>query len=278
MVATIPKISEPELFVGFVAPIGTDLGECVAEFRKMFKRFEYDVVELKVTDVFKPLSRLFTPEKPLVPKPLSKCYNLTSPLAIFYAINLVTTRILTATVIGRIVKRRLRSNLSEQLRRFSKTVYLIHQLRRKEEIDLCRAVYGKLFFQISVYSRRGARVEFLARKFAESDNSTDINSFRSIAEQIVTKDENEADEDHGQRVSKIFHDADFILNIDLQNPTPAEQIEKFWHVYLEATKFRQIRWNTVCSSQRRPHCELWTYSASWSCYIFSIGRNHLHGF
>ena len=84
-----------------------------------------------------------------------------------------------------------------------------------------------MFFQVSAYSRRGARVDYLSRKFSESKNSSEANLFRSYAEALVQQDENEVDVEHGQRVGKIFHDADFIVNIDLNLPTVESQVDRF---------------------------------------------------
>lgn len=109
---------------------------------------------------------------------------------------------------------------------YTNTVYLLHQFKRPEEIALLRAVYGEVFFQVSVYSRRGARVENLARKFAAAHSSTNINANRAPAEDLVQTDEHETDS-HGQQVGKIFHDADFIISLDQRAPTPEQQIDRF---------------------------------------------------
>ena len=93
-------------------------------------------------------------------------------------------------------------------------MFLLHQFKRKEEIDLLRTVYGRLFFQVSIYSRRGARVEYLSRKFASSENSSNAHRFRDAAETLIQDDENEIENKHGQRVGKIFHDADLIVSSD----------------------------------------------------------------
>jgi deoxycytidylate deaminase len=109
-------------------------------------------------------------------------------------------------------------------------VYLLHQFKRREEIELLRSVYGRTFFQVSVYSRRGARVDYLAREFAHSENSALPNLFRSKADQIVQQDESEVGTDHGQEVSAIFHDADLIVNADVSESTVENQIDRFCHL------------------------------------------------
>ena len=120
--------------------------------------------------------------------------------------------------------------------KYQKTVYLIHQFKRKEEIDFLRSVYGRQFFQVSVYSRRGARVDYLAHRFANTANSADINKYRSAAEDIVQTDQNEANNSHGQNVLKVFHDADFIVNIDLGHGESEKQISRFCDLIFGSNK------------------------------------------
>jgi deoxycytidylate deaminase len=94
-------------------------------------------------------------------------------------------------------------------------------------VDLFKQVYGRLFFQISIYSRRSARADFLARNFAHTSNSSDIDSYRSFAEDLLQRDALELQEKYGQDVTRIFHDADLIVNTDISNPSPADQIIRF---------------------------------------------------
>jgi hypothetical protein len=61
----IPRIDFPELFFGFVAPIGADLDETVSAFRNFFLEKNYRVIELKVTDMFDFLREYFPPNNSL---------------------------------------------------------------------------------------------------------------------------------------------------------------------------------------------------------------------
>jgi hypothetical protein len=83
------------------------------------------------------------------------------------------------------VKKRLKREAGGQ-ELFAPRVYLLYQFKREEEIELLRAVYGKLFFQVSVYSTRGARVEYLARKFAGSEYSSQTQRFKDKAEKLIS--------------------------------------------------------------------------------------------
>ena len=133
--------------------------------------------------------------------------------------------ILAATAIRKLTRERLRPR-TDGADKFSRTAYLLHQFKRKEEIDLLRSVYGRLFFQISVYSRRGARVDHLSRIFASSDHTSGPQRYRDGAEALIQRDENETGVSHGQRVARIFHDADFIVNLDASKPVP-DQVSRF---------------------------------------------------
>ena len=58
-------------------------------------------------------------------------------------------------------------------------------------------------------------------------NIADPNIFRPKAEDIVQIDENEDRDIHGQRVSAIFHDADIIINADINENTVEDQVDRF---------------------------------------------------
>lgn len=221
----IDRIKYPELFFGFVAPIGADLARTLDAFRLYFENRGYSVVEIKITDIFPAFEPYAPPKLPLQKKPLKERYKT----YIEYG-NELRSRFgddtLAISAIGRIVRQRLRQK-REREDQFSKTVFLIHQFKRKEEIDLMRSVYGRLFFQVSIYSRRGSRVEYLSRSFASSQNSSSAQSFRSDAELLIQSDENQSDQLHGQRVGKIFHDADLIISLDDREFDEESQVRRF---------------------------------------------------
>jgi deoxycytidylate deaminase len=211
------------LVFGFVAPIGADPTPAIDAFRSYFDRRGYQVIEIKVTGLFSALERYIVPVKPLAHKtPLKDRYES----YIAYGNQLRAKfgdAILAATTIRRVMVKRL--NLARPGEEFSKTVFLLHQFKRKEEIDLLRTVYGRLFFQISIYSRRGARVDYLSRKFASSENTSAAQRFRNAAETLIQDDENEIKNLHGQRVGKIFHDADVIMSLDAE--PVGDQVHRF---------------------------------------------------
>ncbi|SFH76002.1 Deoxycytidylate deaminase [Bradyrhizobium sp. cf659] len=192
-------------------------------FRKYFAMRQYRVVEIKATEIFDVLEKYVAPIEPLIKTRQRERYET----YIAYGNQLreqFDDAILAATTIRRVMARRLR--IQKGTDKFSRTVFLLHQFKRKEEIDLLRVVYGRLFFQVSTYSRRSARVEYLSRRFASSDHGASSQKYRPAAEELIQKDENEVGQRHGQRVASIFHDADFIANLDVSESID-HQVNRF---------------------------------------------------
>ena len=118
---------------------------------------------------------------------------------------------LGAFAMSKVASKRLENSNSDV---FQKNIYIIDQLKTEAEITLLREVYGLCFFQISIYSARDVRVDYLSRIMARDDKKRDRNAYRDKAERLVVIDEDEFDKPHGQKVGKIFQLADVVLNVD----------------------------------------------------------------
>lgn len=236
MVNSLTRIIFPEILFGFVAPIGADIDSAVLEFRRFFEDAGYNVIIIKATDAFLPLSKKIIPIEPLnnIPKTHDRFSSY-----IKYGNQLRShfddDAFLAVVACAKIMRARTQTDQPAK-EKPQKNVYLIHQFKRKEEVALLRSVYGRTFFQISVYSRRGARVDHLAREFAHSDNVANHNLYRSKAEEIVQIDESEAGPGHGQQVSAIFHDADVVINSDESNAGVRKQVNRFCNLLFGSNK------------------------------------------
>lgn len=229
MATLIHNIAFPELFFGLVAPIGVDLQACIPQLKASLHAHGYTPVEIKVTDIFRPLGKYVIPDQPLKTSPEAERYRSYIKFGNKLRAIFEDDAALAVLTIARLVRARLREARKRRhsAAHYEKIAYIIHQFKRKEEIDLLRSLYGKQFYQISVYSRRGARVDFLSQRFANTENSPNKNAFRSDAEEIVQIDYDEASDDHGQKVVKIFHDGDFIINLDKDSASVLSQTKRF---------------------------------------------------
>ncbi len=216
------SIKRPELFFGLVAPIGVNLETTAIELSESLRRHGYTVHILKVTDVFKAVPNLGIK---LQSKPLLRRYQSYIRFGNALRKKYDNDAILAALVIAWISKHRKR-NRDRSAVAEEKVAYVVHQFKRKEEIDLLRSVYGRLFFQISVYSSSRRRAEYLAHRFADDAGRTDFTALLSESEKLIRLDESEITVKHGQRVREVFHLADFIINRDADTDE-RKQVDRF---------------------------------------------------
>jgi deoxycytidylate deaminase len=235
----IPKFERPELVFGFVAPIGANVGQTVNQFKRSLESLGYTVEDVKVTDAFKHFREVVKPVAPLEHKRTKERYETHIAYGNQLRSHFGDDSLLAMTSIVRLHRKRLRTR-KDPPQPFQGIAYLVHQFKRKEEVELFRAVYGSIFFQVSVYSRRGARVDYLARSFSEGANGKTTTPFLADAETIINIDENDTDT-HGQQVGQIFHDADFILNLDIAVPSLERQVSRFCELIFGANNHSPTR-------------------------------------
>lgn len=101
------------------------------------------------------------------------------------------------------------------------TAYIIDQLKRPEEAKSLRDVYGDQFILISCHAPVRWRRANLARRFAGGHaDAPNARNWEDTAQQLIDIDDSEADRKFGQRVGKVFHLADVI--IDTSHPRTAK--------------------------------------------------------
>ena len=236
MLTKLARVQFPELFFGFVSPIGADLTPTINLYRQYFRHEGYRVVEIKVTSLFERFSPYIPPKITLQRTPAYERFKSYIAYGDQLREQTKDNATLAAATIRRIMRKRA-ALPDDGSAPYEKTVYLLYQFKRKEEVDLLRAVYGRLFFQVSAYSRKGARIDKLARMFARSAGSGPSDNFKEMAGEIVKQDADEAGIAYGQRVSKIFHDADFIINMDLPEYPIERQIMRFVELLFSSNHF-----------------------------------------
>jgi deoxycytidylate deaminase len=227
MSEVVQRVPNPELFFCIVSPIGTNVQTTIDSLSEKLKQYDYTPVVIRVTDIFPVLQDYLKFPVKLQEVPLEDRYGSYIEFGDLLREHFDDDSFLASTTVSRIANKRQEVVAREELGNPQKIAYIIRQFKRKEELELLRSVYGPLLFQLSVYSKRSSRVDNLARMIAASHDSADVNSYRNEAEHLVSRDENEADDIHGQRVSDVFHEADFIVNTDLVEDTVEEQVYRF---------------------------------------------------
>ena len=94
-----------------------------------------------------------------------------------------------------------------------RTAYIVRQLKRPEEVELLRKVYGKQFVLISAYGtveNRKRAIENALRRSLPLDLQD--HELSAKAEQLIFRDQDEEADNHGQHLRDTFHLADVFVD------------------------------------------------------------------
>ncbi|MBT3141368.1 hypothetical protein KL867_09915 [Ruegeria litorea] len=95
----------------------------------------------------------------------------------------------------------------------TRLAYIVDQIKRPEEARALREVYGEQFILISCHTPLEERLSSLAGKIAGGHaGSPKPEAWSAEAKNLIDIDNSEASKDFGQRVGKVFHLADLIIN------------------------------------------------------------------
>lgn len=227
----LKRLPYPELVIGLVAPVGVDLARVKSALETAFKSKRYKPFTVKVTDVFPVLHKSLHGKTPLS---TANYFDRVSNYIAFG--NELRERfdrdaILAASAVFEIARQRrddfksLSSNTGGET--YERRVFIVDQLKRPEEIELLRNVYGPLFLQLSVYARKETRIRFISSRITKDLAVREGKTAESMAVELTATDENEASRSHGQRVARTFHGADFIVNTEAQEQPIKDQLDRF---------------------------------------------------
>ena len=206
-----------ELVFALAGPVGADLQEVSRTLADALKQGDYaDVEEISVSALIgqiaakqsltradgMPIELLVEPEEKRIASHMDAGNAIrrlcASPTAV------------AALAIGDIRGRRKRAGGKP-----SRRAYIIRSLKRPEEVQLLRRVYGAGFFLIGVNVNRPTRVESLAKRIARSHRETPASPHYETdlleAEALAKRDEDEQLDPYGQRLRDVFQLCDLFV-------------------------------------------------------------------
>lgn len=226
-----------ELVFALAGPVGADLQEISRTLRDALKKSEYaEVEEISVID----LIRTIASRRPLTKPDGYPIRLLDAPeemrIASYMDAGNAIRRLagnsaaVASAAIAEIRGRRKRAGNAPARR-----AYILRSLKRPEEAQLLRRVYGPGFFLVGVNVSRPARVDSLARRIARSHHETPASpnfaSYLLEAEALANRDEDETPDDYGQRLRDVFQLCDLFVSPDAR-ATPFDQIDRFVRLVL----------------------------------------------
>ncbi|MGM0740151.1 MAG: anti-phage dCTP deaminase [Pseudomonadota bacterium] len=217
------QVADAELIVGLVGRIGVDTKAVCEWISEVLHMLRYDSERIKVTDFLqtKDFEGIRLDQSTVEDRYktfIDACNKVREKAARndFFA---------SVAIQGIIEKRR---SLGSEDSPKPRTAYIIDQIKRPEEADSLRKVYGKQFILISCHIPHNVRMETLSRKIAEGHASAPKSKeWLAAAGELIERDDKESSKPFGQRVSDVFPKADLI--IDATNEASARPtLERFF--------------------------------------------------
>lgn len=218
------KPQNAELFIGIVARIGVDTKDIVKILIDRLNEYNYETHEIHVTDLLKNIQTGVEFENDPTEKRYNKLIDACNNARKQSKMNDFMAKLAIVGIVN------LRTNTGVNANIEKRTAYIINQIKRPEEFELLRDVYGEHYIQISCHSNVETRKKLLSRKIAKDHpEKSKPEYWESYAIDLMQKDEAEEDKPYGQRVREVFPLSDVVINSgkhDIAN----SQIDRFLRI------------------------------------------------
>ncbi|MDT8421873.1 MAG: anti-phage dCTP deaminase [Desulfuromonadales bacterium] len=221
------KIEYPELIIGIVGAVGTDLKSATKLIKDELNILGYSSEEIRISKIlsefehFKHLKNLSKNEAERIAAFMKAGDDLRKKVK--------RPEAMATLAVGAI--RQIRKVLSgAEERPVTKHAYILNSLKRPEEISLLKRIYGDLFLQFSIYTPREKRKEALAKKICRTVGGTNHLDYTDQAEELINKDDKSGHKDYGQNVQDAFATADFYIK-DLGDNGTRDQIQRVLNTF-----------------------------------------------
>jgi deoxycytidylate deaminase len=215
------KPLDAELIVGIVARLGVDTPEVVKSLKVELREYGYKTHDIHVTDLLlrlkKPLSVVQSPADERYSSLIAACNDFRTDTGLNDVMAqlamLEITEIRGGTGLGTDTENRV--------------AYIVNQIKRPEEFELLRSVYGEHYVQISCHATQVSREQRLAKRIADDHpENARAHAWRAKAAELVQQDEAQEDQPFGQRLRDVFPLSDVVIDAS-DRSTIRANIERF---------------------------------------------------
>jgi deoxycytidylate deaminase len=222
----IPGGDRREAFFGLIAPIGVDLDAVTLALTRSLSNIGYETNEIRLTDIFRKYPHWYDVKYKTEEDKYKKYIRAGDDL------RKETERddILALYSIARL---RDTHDRDPKMQVPQNVVHIFRQIKRSEEITVYKEIFGRNILFISCYSPRKDRIANLVKKMLKSERGVIKTKLESKALDIISIDEDEREDNHGQRVVECYPHADFVLDCT-NHQTLTESADRLVQIYFGA--------------------------------------------
>jgi deoxycytidylate deaminase len=226
VVAVPPAASKPELVIGLVGAVGTDLTAARDAVIAALAPYRYRHENIKISGLMPAVKggdylRDLSPEDKRIVAYMDAGDEIRNQSE--------RNDAMAALAVGQIAD--FREEHSDEQGAIPNTAYILDSLKHPKEVESLRSVYRDRFTLISVHSPTEARRDALQSKIAAShDEALHPERYAAVAAEIMDRDEHDDDHGFGQNVREAFVSGDVYVSTDKDSELKA-QIERYFRLF-----------------------------------------------
>ncbi len=265
-----PEAGLEDIVIGLVAPIGTDLDPVCRALSATFERLGYVSRLVRLTDYLHEVREKFKLD--LEHANEAERYEKYMTAGTTFRKAMGRGDAMSMVAVGAIREFRKKSTAT-------KRAFILRSLKHPDEVQSLRNIYGPAFVLFSMSSSRTARVKHLANKICKTSQRFDSTEFNEAAERLIYRDQLEQNEPLGQKVSKVFHLADFFIDVDHGMEAAVKRLVELFlgNVFITPTRSEQGMFMAHASAWRSSSLQrqVGAVIASKEGSIIAIGTNEV---
>lgn len=223
----------PEIVVGLVGPLGTDLRLTSRLVEEVLRGFGYDVApEISMSSLLDRVPMLAPLPGPDTPRDVYVNERMDAG-------NTLRERTGRGDTLAVLAMRDVARHRAEHRARIGfddgdlpveSFAYILRSLKHADEAEALRKVYRERFVLIGAHAPRDWRLDKLADDIAESRGSTSRRRFNARAHELAQRDEAEDGEQFGQNVRGTFPLSDFFVDVSNRDQAVGE-LDRFFRAF-----------------------------------------------
>jgi deoxycytidylate deaminase len=219
-------VTGPELFLGLVGPIGTDLDALTNLIRESIKavaNYETEVIRLIQ------LLTVFERWKNLPTLPPAQYYDDAMTAGDDFRQEIGRGDALAILAMQNL-REKIRSPKGGAENPIPRTAYIFRSLKHPDEVSAFRRTYGSAFILIGAYCPRTLRLDNLARKIAGSEAASPAPEHKRDAAKLLDRDESESEVVFGQAVRETFPFSDVFIDVSQPREKVRDALVRFFEL------------------------------------------------
>lgn len=205
-----------EIIIGLVEAVGTNISEVIEQITNCLRSYDYSVDIVSISgDVMPSILKMVPPKKMDESKRINRMMDFGDRIRRLFKDNSILA--FGATSLINLKRKHLEEKHGpDGWPGYAKRrAYIIRTLKRPEEVELLRRVYGSGFYLLGVYTEEDRRIELLKDKGVSEKQAKELSS-RDADGRI----------DYGQKASETYHLADFFVHFGDSKDYLKTQVER----------------------------------------------------